>query len=277
MTKKSFKLIVLSLIFALILGVVGNVAFNAQQEKEVYKVGVDAAFPPWTWVEKGQYKGFDVEVIRGIAEVENLEIEIIDMPWETIISALGAGKIDILVSGLSITCERDKTIDYSAPYWKVDQTILVREDSELNAITAMSMGHTVAAQRGTTGYMWVEDHLVKAGVDLKLKAYENYLQAVKDLEIGRIASVLCDTTTARQFVKKGHKIKIVGSVSTGEQYAYAVTEGDPYGLLSKINDGMKKLFESGRWLEIFNKYLAEYGYTPPAKVPMKRTLVCEEE
>ncbi|MFB6290107.1 MAG: transporter substrate-binding domain-containing protein [Candidatus Bipolaricaulia bacterium] len=246
------------------------------QEKDVYKVGVDANFPPWTYVKKGEYKGFDVEVIRAIAEVENLNIEIIDMPWETIVSALGSGKIDILVSGLSITCKRDKEIDYSKPYWSVNQAVLVSGDSDLNAITAMSMGHKVGAQRGTTGYMWVKDHLVEKGVDVNLKAYENYVLAVEDLTTGRLDTVLADTTTAKEFVKKGRNVKIVGTVSTGEQYAYAVTEGDPYNLLPKINEGMKKIFKSGRWREIFQKYLAEYGYAPPAKIPMERELTCSE-
>jgi len=246
------------------------------KEKEVYRVGVDANFPPWTYVEKGEYKGFDVEVIRAIAEAENIDIEIVDMPWETIVSALGSGKIDVLVSGLSVTCERDKRIDYSKPYWSVNQAILVSEDSDLNAITAMSMGNKVGAQRGTTGYMWVQDHLIDNGVDVKLKAYENYVLSVEDLTTGRLDAVLADTTTAKNFVKKGRNVKIIGTVSTGEQYAYAVTEGDPYNLLSKINDGMEKVFESGKWMEIFNKYLAEYGYAPPAKIPMGRELTCSE-
>lgn len=263
------------LVFALLMSFIGGFSALGANEKEVYKVGVDASFPPWTWVEKGEYKGFDVEVIRAIAEVEGIEIEIIDMPWETIVSALAAQKIDVLVSGLSITCERDKIIDYSAPYWSVNQAILVKEDSDLNAITAMSMGSKVGAQRGTTGYMWIEDNLVEAGVDVEAKAYENYILAVEDLTAGRIEAVLADTTTAKSFVKEEKPVKIIGSVSTGEQYAYAVTEGDPYNLLPKINEGMKKVFESGRWMEIFDKYLKEYGYTPPAAVPLTRELECK--
>ena len=137
---------------------------------EKYLVGVDAAFPPWSWVERGEFKGFDVEVITRIAELQGFEIECRDMPWETIITALAQGKIDILISGLSITCERDKVIDFSEPYWSVDQAVLVAEDSTLNAITAMIGGHTVGAQSGTTGFMWVEDNLVNQGVDINLRA-----------------------------------------------------------------------------------------------------------
>ncbi|MBS3766287.1 transporter substrate-binding domain-containing protein [Candidatus Bipolaricaulota bacterium] len=274
MDLESKSVLTVGLLAGLLLTLVIGVGVQGQ-EKDVYRVGVDANFPPWTYVEKGEYQGFDVEIIRAIAEEQDLDIEIIDMPWETIVSALGSGKIDILVSGLSITCERDEQIDYSQPYWSVNQAILVDQDSDLNAITAMSMGNEVGAQRGTTGYMWVQDELVDQGVDVSLNAYEDYVMAVEDLTTGRLDTVLADTTTAKNFVKEGRSVKVIGTVSTGEQYAYAVTEGDPYNLLPKINEGMKQVFETGEWMEIFNKYLAEYGYAPPAKIPMGRELTCE--
>lgn len=274
MDLESKSVLTVGLLAGLLLTLVIGVGVQGQ-EKDVYRVGVDANFPPWTYVEKGEYQGFDVEIIRAIAEEQDLDIEIIDMPWETIVSALGSGKIDILVSGLSITCERDEQIDYSQPYWSVNQAILVDQDSDLNAITAMSMGNEVGAQRGTTGYMWVQDELVDQGVDVSINAYEDYVMAVEDLTTGRLDTVLADTTTAKNFVKEGRNVKVIGTVSTGEQYAYAVTEGDPYNLLPEINEGMKQVFESGEWMEIFNKYLAEYGYAPPAKIPMGRELTCE--
>lgn len=274
MELRSKSALTVGLLAALLLSLVFGIGVQAE-EKDVYRVGVDANFPPWTYVEKGEYQGFDVEIIRAIAEEQDLDIEIVDMPWETIVSALGSGKIDILVSGLSITCERDEEIDYSEPYWSVNQAILVDDGSDLNAISAMSMGHKVGAQSGTTGYMWVQDELVDQGVDVKLNAYEDYVMAVEDLTAGRLDTVLADTTTAKNFVKEGRNVKVIGTVSTGEQYAYAVTEGDPYGLLPKINEGMEKVFESGEWMEIFNKYLAEYGYAPPAKIPLGRELTCE--
>jgi len=265
------KLAVTVVLLGLLVALVGS-NMPLQAQKQVYVVGVDASFPPWTWVEKGEYKGFDVEVMTAIAAIEGFKIEIRDLPWSTVITALSQGKIDILMSGLSITCERDKVIDYSAPYWSVDQAVMVREDSDLNAITAMSMGHTVGAQAGTTGYMWVEDNLVKKGVNVKLKAYDTYDLAVTDLENGRIDSVLCDTDTAQGFVDAGRKVKIVGIIKTGEQYAYAVTKGDPYNLLPKINDGIAKLYENGTWAELVHKYFPGRSVE---KVPLKRTLICE--
>jgi polar amino acid transport system substrate-binding protein len=162
-------------------------------------------------------------------------------------------------------------IDYSEPYWEVDQAILVRADSNYNAITAF-YGTTVGAQAGTTGYQWLEDNLVKAGVNVVLRAYETYDMAVSDLESGRIAAVLCDTDTAQGFVDAGRRVRIAGIVKTGEQYAYAVRAGDPYGLLPRINDGLRKLYESGVWAELMAKYFPGRAVVP---VPLVRTLDCD--
>lgn len=240
-------------------------------EKEVYIVGLDAAFPPFTWVEQGQFRGFDVEVIRAIAELQGFRVEFRDLPWATIITALAQGKIDIIASGLTLTCERDQVVDFSLPYWEVDQAVLVREDSQLNAITAF-IGTSVGAQAGTTGYQWIEDNLLEAAPGLSLRPYETYDLAVSDLEAGRIAAVLCDTDTAQGFVDAGRKVKIVGVVKTGEQYAYAVTAGDPYGLLPRINEGLRELYRSGVWAELVARY---FPGRPVGPVPLKRTELCE--
>lgn len=257
----------------LLLGVVCVFAFGTLQgeEKDVYIVGVDAAFPPFTWVEQGEFRGFDVEVIQAIADLEGFAVEFRDLPWATIITALAQAKIDLIASGLTVTCERDRVIDFSSPYWEVDQAVLVREDSDLNAITAFN-GTTVGAQAGTTGYQWIEDNLVAQGVDIDLRAYETYDMAIRDLENGRIAAVLCDTDTAQGFVDAGRRVKIVGIMKTGEQYAYAVTAGDPYGLLPRINAGLRSLYQSGAWAELVARY---FPGRPVGPVPLKRTTTCE--
>lgn len=258
---------------ALLLGVVCVFALGTLrgEEKDVYIVGVDAAFPPFTWVEQGEFRGFDVEVIQAIAGLEGFAVEFRDLPWATIITALAQGKIDLIASGLTVTCERDRVIDFSLPYWEVDQAVLVREDSDLNVITAFN-GTAVGAQAGATGYQWLEDNLVAQGVDIELRAYETYDMAIRDLENGRIAAVLCDTDTAQGFVDAGRRVKIVGIVKTGEQYAYAVTAGDPYGLLSRINAGLRGLYQSGVWAELVTKY---FPGRPVGPVPLKDTTTCD--
>lgn len=219
-----------------------------------YIAGIEAAFPPWAWVEMGENKGIAIDAMREIAEIEGIEVEFKDLPWPSLVPGLGEGKIDILVTGLSVTCERDEIIDYSIPWWVIEQEIMVREDSERNAITSMCCGAVVASQAGSTAYVWVEDNLEKKGVDITHKGYEDYVMAVEDLVIGRVDSVLIDTDTA-VLLAAGRPVKIAGTILEHEPYALAVTQGDPHGLLPKLNHGIMELYESGRWAEIVQEYM----------------------
>ncbi len=268
----NLRSVALVAIVGLVMAVLSVAPLQAAQQaqKKVYIAGVDADFPPFSWVEQGVHKGFDIDVMRAIGKIEGFKIKVESLPWSTIVTALGQGKINILMSGLSITPARAKVIEYSKPYWTLGQAILVRENSGLNAITAMSMGHTVGAEVGATGYIWVNKNLVKKGVNVKSRGYPTYQLAIDDLKSGRIDAVLLDLPTAEGFVNARRKFKIIGIIKTGEQYAYAVTKGDPYGLLPKINDGMAKLYANGTWVKLMHKY---FPGTPIQSVPQKRTLI----
>ena len=224
-------------------------------EVPVYKLGIDAAFPPWTWAEKGEIKGFDWELFQYIGEVEGFKVEASDIPWSAIISALSKGKIDILAGGLSYTCQRDKVIDYALPHWKTDYWTLVKSGSDLNCVTAMAKGAAVGAQAGTTGFRWLKEELKDNGIDIKIKGYESVELGVKELENGRLAALHVDSPTARGFIKANRKVQPVCKGLHFDYSAYGVTPGDPHNLIEKINSGIKKAYESGKIEELVRKYL----------------------
>jgi polar amino acid transport system substrate-binding protein len=224
-------------------------------ELPVYKLGIDAAFPPWTWAEKGEIKGFDWELFQYIGEVEGFKVEAADIPWSAIIAALSKGKIDILAGGLSYTCKRAQVIDFSLPHWKTDYWTLVKSDSKLNCVTAMGKGANVGAQAGTTGYRWLKEELKDNGVDINIKAYESVELGIKELEIGRIDAFHVDAPTARGFIDAKRGVKPVCTGLHFDYSAYGVTPGDPHHLIEKINSGIKKAYESGKIEELVRKYL----------------------
>ena len=239
---------------ALVLG--GAIAPAA--EKDVYIVASDIAWPPFEWTdEAGNYVGFDLDVMRAIAELEGYEIEIQDIVFDSIIGGVLAGKYDIGASGFTITAEREKQIDFSEAYWKSDQAVLVRKDSGLNIITALSNGRAVGAQRGTTGADWIQGNLVDQGVDIELKLYETYPLAVLDLINGNLSAVVQDEPASQISIAKLESIGIAGVIVTGEEFGFLVKQGDPYGLLTKISRAMKKLQASGEWDKLATKYFSE--------------------
>ncbi len=233
---------------------VGWVGFSLAQEP-TYRVASDIAWPPFEWVdEQGDYVGFDLDVMREIAKIQGYKIEIVDIAFDSIIPGIIAGKYDIGASGFTITDEREKVVDFSEPYWSSDQAVLISKDSGLNMITALLAGRTVGAQRGTTGASWIKENLIGKGVDVKLRLYETYPLAVLDLINGNLDAVIQDEPASRISVAKAKSIQIVGIIVTGEQFGFLVKEGDPKGILSRINEGMAKLKASGKWDELIAKY-----------------------
>src|SRR3546814_5010713 len=77
---------------------------------ETYTAGVEASYAPWAYVEKGEYKGIAIDAMRAIAKAEGFKVEFKDLPFPSLIPALSTGKIDILVTGLTVTEKRSKEI-----------------------------------------------------------------------------------------------------------------------------------------------------------------------
>ena len=236
--KKYFRLIV---IFMFILAMVGTVF--AQADKKTYVVGTSADYPPFEWIDSnGNFVGLDMDIMRVIAVAEGYEVEFRDIGFDSLIPALQAGKIDIIAAAMNSTSERAEIVDFTDPYWKADQPIMVKENSDLNIVTALSQGNKVGAQRGTTQADWIQNNLVDKNVDVKLELYETNDSGIMDLVNGRINAFICDEPEAKVF-SENNPIKMVGVIYTGEEgyIAYAVQKGDPNNLLPLLNKGLMEI------------------------------------
>lgn len=224
--------------------------------KDKYIVGTSADWPPFEWVDKeGNIVGFDMDIMRMIAHLSGYEIEIKDLPYDSLLPALKAGKIDILAAETNITPERAEQADFSDPYWMADQGVLVAEDSKLSMANVFTGGNKIGAQTGTTQAKWLED-MVKAGTDIKFKAYETNDLVLMDLKAGRVQAFLGDTPAARIF-EKTWPVKLIGIVvPDNPEVGFIVQKGDPEKILPKLNQGIKKLQEMGVWDVITNAYVS---------------------
>jgi polar amino acid transport system substrate-binding protein len=222
---------------------------------QTYTVASDTTWPPFEWADAaGNLFGFDLDAMRCIAIVEGFEVEILNYDWDIIFDDVGIGRVDIGASGSTITPERELKVDFSDPYWTSDQAVLVRADSGLNIITALSRGYTVGAQIETTGAGIIED-LIAEGVSVILYEYPLYPLAVLDLINGNIQAVIQDEPASRASAAVEDEIMVVGVIETGEQFGFFVADGDPEGLLPKINSGIKKLQASGAWDNLIKAYM----------------------
>ena len=217
-----------------------------------YKVGTEASFPPFEYVENGQYVGFDIDLIKEIGKLKGFDVEVIDISFDSLIPSLTTGNIDIIAAGMTITEDRQKVVDFTIPYYSGDQSILVRKDSDFD-ITVLFGNHKIGVQTGTTGDLWVTEHLSDKNIIPKknITRYDTFNFAVRDLVNKNIDAIVLDNPVAERFTKTD-PVKIVGIIKTEESYGMAVKKGNKE-LLNLLNVVFKS-YKNGKLDELIEKY-----------------------
>jgi len=239
----------------LIVFLIGGVVFaGGQKEKGVIKVASDATWPPMEFVnESKELVGFDVDLMNMIAKEGGFEVEIINTAWDGIFAGLANEQYDAVISSVTITEERQETMDFSMPYINAGQVLIVQASTSGVEVLADLKGKAAGAQIGTTGAMEIDK---VSGVELK--TYDELGLAIEDLTNGRIAGVVADTPIAADYVLQNDtykgKLKIVGEPFTDEYYGIAVKKGNS-DVLDLVNKGLKKVLDAGKDEELKDKWL----------------------
>ena len=224
----------------------------AAQPKLVF--GSDCTYPPMEMLDANkQIVGFDIDMIHAVAKAAGFEAVVKNTAWDGIFAGLTAGDYDAVLSAVTITEERGRTMDFSDPYVDAGQVIIVNKD--LNGLTLLSQfgGRKVGAQIGTTGAIEVQKYK-----SIKLKSYDEAGLAVEDLYVGRIDAVVVDSPTAKTYVLQNarykNKLKIVGDLFTDEHYGIALKKGNQKAL-DMINRGLAIIKKDGTLAKIAHKWL----------------------
>lgn len=201
-------------------------------------IATDATWPPMEYVnEKKEIVGFDIDLMKAVAKEAGFTVEFKNTAWDGIFAGLEAGQYDAVMSSVTITEERQKTMDFSIPYINAGQVLIVRADTQGVRVLADLKGKTAGAQIGTTGYFEIEK---VQGVTPK--SYDELGLAIEDLVNGRIDGVVADTPIAADYALQQsnykEKLKIVGVPFTDELYGVAVKKGNT-AVLEAVNKGLK--------------------------------------
>ena len=264
--KKNMKTISKVLIMALVtIAVV--LSGCTEEKKNKIIIGTEALFPPFEYVDENEtITGFDIEMTTAILTSLGYEIEIKDMGFGQLISAVQSGIIDVIAAGMTIDEERLQQISFSIPYYTSDQSVLVRADSTITITDYSDFANLkLGAQTSTTGAMWVEKHLlnmtwlqeqnINYSLNVTLESYSSYTDAVQDLTLptgGRIDAILIDKPVGNAFAKEGSS-KVIYVISTNESFGLGVKKENTE-LLQKINQALEDYMASEEWDILVKKY-----------------------
>ena len=227
---------------------------SSSSSKETLVVGTNAAFPPFEYIgDDGNPDGFDVALIKAIGEKIGMDVQIQDMEFDSLVSSIG-GKIDVAIAGMTVTEERQKTVDFSDPYYEAVQAVIVPKGSAI--ATAEDLKNCkIGVQLGTTGE-FIADEIEGAEVS----AYNKAIDAVNDLNNGRLDLVIVDKNPAAVFgTQYADQVDVIDGSAfdfEAEFYAIALPKGNTE-LAEKINNAIAELKKDGTYDSLIAKYIEE--------------------
>ena len=246
--KKILALALLALVFA---------AAPAFAKKTSFVNGIDPNYPPFAYVDEktGQPAGFDVESMNWIAKKMGITVTHKPMAWDGIIPALQAGQIDMVCSGMSITPERAKAVQFSKPYWQVYRVFVAPQASTLTPAEILK-GKKIrlGVQRGTSEANAIKKEQQEKGYTFELRFYDSAPLAIEDMLNGRIDAALMDELPADESISKGRAVKKIGTHGDKDDFGVAIRKDDDE-LLKMVNEGYRLLMADPFWKELQKKYL----------------------
>ncbi len=228
-------------------------AAPAPAPKKTIVFASDCTWPPMEMVDEAskQCKGFGPDLVNAIAKAAGFEVKIENTAWDGIFAGLAAGKYQAISSSVSITDERKQTMDFSDPYFEVQQGVVTQKDATVASMADLK-GKTIGAQINTTGHFTAK----KVEGAKEVKGYDEVGLAMKDLANGRLDAVICDDAVAADYAltnpdySKTLALAFLIKPDAPEYLGFAVQKGDKE-TLDLINKGLAAVKASGEYDKIY--------------------------
>lgn len=244
----------------LVLAAIAALAMGTAAMATPLKIGVAAEpYPPFTSPDaNGKWVGWEVDFMVAVCKQAKLDCVITPTAWDGIIPALTSGQIDVIMSSMSITKERAKTIDFSDKYYNTPAMIAVAKDSTITPDAAGLKGKIVGVQVSTTHADYTQKYF--APVAAEVKTYQTQDEANQDLAAGRVDAIMADAIALDAFLQSDAGkacCKSAGNVKDdpeilGAGVGFGLRKGDP--LKATLNEAIKAIRADGEYDAITKKY-----------------------
>jgi polar amino acid transport system substrate-binding protein len=220
------------------------------------RVGFEAGYMPFEMSDKkGNFIGFDIDMAKEMAKAMGVKFVPVNTAWDGIIPALLTKKFDIIMSGMTVTQERNLSINFADPYIIIGQTILLNKKHEGKVKSYKDLNdpkYTITSKLGTTGEQAVKRMISKA----KYKSFEVESEAALEVLNGKADAFVYDLPFCATFMAQQGTGKLIflDQPFTHEPLAWAIRKGDP-DFLNWLNNFLRQVKADGTYDEIYNKWI----------------------
>lgn len=233
-----------------------TIATEPASAKGKLTMATNAYFPPYEYYEGEKIVGIDADVAKAIADKLGMELEIVDIEFDSIIAGVQTGKYDMGMAGMTVTEERLKSVDFSTSYAKGIQSVIVTENSPIKSIDdilAKDANYKVGVQLSTTGDIYITDDLGDAAAE-RVTEFQTGNDAVAALSSGKVDAVIIDNEPAKSYVAATAGLKILDTEYVSEDYAICFAKSNTE-LKDKVNAALEELIKDGTVKSIVDKYI----------------------
>jgi polar amino acid transport system substrate-binding protein len=256
---KKLSLFIISLLVVGILAACGTSAEeesttgSGTEDKKVLKMATSADYPPFEYIDtaKGsEIIGFDIDLANALAEKTGYELEIQDMDFNSLIPALQAKQIDLVLAGMTPTPERKENVDFTDVYYTANHMIVSLKDKEIKSIEELK-GKTIGVQLGSIQ----EEKATKISeqVELKIENRNKISDLIQELKTGRIDAAIIEDTVANRYFEKDQQL--AGFTLTSEDEAgSAIAFQKDSAVTKEFNDALNEMKENGELEKLVIKW-----------------------
>jgi glutamate transport system substrate-binding protein len=224
------------------------------QQDGTITIGVKYDVPPFGLnnPQTGEVEGFDVDLGNYIADRLGVEAEFREATSDNRIPLLVDGTIDLILSTMTITEERDLEIDFSEPYYVANGDVLVPEDSDIASIDDLN-GKRVCTALGST----YADTIREEAPDADLRLVDLYSECFDQVQTGTVDAVSTDNVILTGMVIQDDSLKLLNLDYTTEPYGVGIPEGDKE-MKEFVDESVAEFIDSGAWQEAYDKWVGQY-------------------
>lgn len=231
------------------------------QERGRLIVGTASGYPPYEFVDitspTQEVIGIDIALAQEIADALGVELEVQDMTFTSVISSIATGNVDMAIAGISITEERQETMDFSDPYLDAPQKILIlAENADVYNTLESFAGQSVAAEKSTTQEQVAQELLP----DSPLVSLERVPDCLMEMQNGKVAGVVVESIVGEQYVYAYDNIVFSDAdLGRSKTSAVAMAKGNE-DLMEIVNEVIAENQENGnfdKWVEEYSQKAAE--------------------
>jgi len=226
------------------------------------RVGITPNYPPLAFKQNGKLAGVEVDFADKLGPALNMQVELIETPWENLIPALRDQRIDMIMSGMSITDERKQLVSFTHPYLRVGQMMLLRraDASRLRTNQAINQPNTrIGFVAETTGQTYVRQHFKRA----QAQGFESVDAGVAALRAHQIDVFVHDAPSIYSLTAGDSRLVGRFEPLTEEYLAWAVRNDDT-ALLDSLDTVLTQWNSDGTLDSVLSKWI-KIRRTPPPK------------